>query len=133
MKTFLSPVKSWLLLPAVLLTFTFSLNSCEEEKEFMFELDDLLDTHWGIPQIIEPGQGPVNMDAPTIFHADGHVTIGPSTTDFWSIRGERNLLLEVAGEIWFIIDLTPDRLYVEKTSHPGGTFIVKCLYEPTKK
>lgn len=133
MQKTISSHKTWLFLPAFLLAFIIFLSSCGDEKEFMFDLDDLLETQWGIPQIIEPGQGPINMDAPTIFHADGHVTIGPSTTDFWSVRGERSLLLEVSGETWFIIDLSPDRLYVEKTSHPGGTFIVKCLYEPMKK
>ncbi|TVQ18538.1 MAG: hypothetical protein EA361_01310 [Bacteroidetes bacterium] len=128
-----TPFTLRLLLPVILLGFILMISGCGKEKEFMFDLDDLLETPWGIPQIIEPGQGPINMDAPTIFHPDGHVTIGPATTDFWSVRGERSLLLEVSGEIWFIIDLSPNRLYVEKTTHPGGTFIVKCLYEPMKK
>lgn len=108
------------------------LPSCDKEEEFMFNLDHLQETPWGIPQIIEPGQGDIDLEAPTIFYPDGLVTIGPARNDFWSIRGSRTIILEQARESWFIIDLTSERLYVEKTSFEG-VFLVKCLYEPMKK
>ncbi len=108
------------------------LASCDKEEEFMFELDHLLETPWGIPQIIEPGQGDIDLEAPTIFYPDGLVTIGPARTDFWSLRGSRTIILDHARESWFIIDLTPERLYVEKSSLEG-VFLVKCFYEPMFK
>lgn len=105
---------------------------CSDE-EFDFDINHLVDTPWGIPQIIEPGMGHINLDAPTIFNIEGFVLIGSSRTDYWTIRGDRNIFLEQAKENWFIIDLSPERLYVEKTSYPDGSFIAKCLYEPLKK
>ena len=96
----------------------------------MFDMEHLIDTQWGIPMVIEPGNLPFDLDAPTIFTADGLVQIGPSRSDFWSRRGDRRIFLEMAQQIWYIIDLTEDRLYVEKVSHPEGVFIVKCIYEP---
>lgn len=96
----------------------------------MYNLDDLLDTRWGIPQIVEAGMEPIDLDAPTVFTADGLVTIGGARNDFWYTRGERFIILEEAKEQWFIIDLSAERLYVEKTRHPEGTFLVKCIYEP---
>lgn len=107
-------------------------NTSCKEKEFIFDLDNLLLTAWGIPQIVEAGMEPIDLDAPTIFTADGLVTIGGARNDFWYTRGERTIILEQAKEQWFIIDLSSDRLYVEKTRHPEGTFMVKCLYEPIK-
>lgn len=104
--------------------------SCNKEVEFAFDVNDLTDTPWGIPQIVEPGMGDIDLSAPTIFYSDGHMTIGPDKIDFWSIRDSRTLLIEEAGELWFVIRLNPDTLYVEKTKFPGGTFIVKCMYFP---
>jgi hypothetical protein len=107
--------------------------SCEKDVEFEFNKEDLIDTQWGIPQIIEPGMVDIDLSAPTIFYEDGHMTIGPDKIDFWSIRDSRTLFIEQASELWFIIKLTPDTLYVEKTMYPGGTFIVKCIYYPMDK
>lgn len=106
------------------------LTSCETDQDFVFDTKDLVNTQWGIPQIIEPGDGPFDLSAPTIFHEDGTVSIGTARNDLWSLRGERSIFLEQSRENWFIIELTPDRFYVEKTSYPDGQFIVKCIYEP---
>lgn len=122
-------LKKHILLFCVLLIVGLVNTSCDE-KEFIYDLDDLLNTQWGIPQIVEAGMEPIDLDAPTVFTADGLVTIGGARNDFWYTRGERFIILEEAREQWFIIDLSPDRLYVEKTRHPEGTFLVKCLYEP---
>ncbi|MBS4013989.1 MAG: hypothetical protein KGZ97_09590 [Bacteroidetes bacterium] len=108
----------------------FYFYSCNKEVEFAFDKNDLIDTPWGIPQIIEPGMGDIDLSAPTIFYSDGHMTIGSDYIDFWSIRDSRTILIEQAGELWFVIRLNPDTLYVEKTKYPGGTFIVKCMYFP---
>ncbi len=115
---------------AVLFLLSLAFTSCDKEHEFAFELDDLLDTPWGIPQVVEPGMGDMNLDAPTIFYADGHMQIGPGRYDFWSMRDSRSLLVEQAQEIWFIIDLTSQRLYVEKTRQTDGMFLGKFMYYP---
>lgn len=114
----------------VLLFLCIVMAGCKDDEEFMFDINHLTDTKWGIPMVIEPGNLPFDLDAPTIFTMDGLVQIGPSRTDFWSKRGSRGIFLEQAREIWFIIDLSEDRLYVEKITHPEGNFIVKCIYEP---
>jgi hypothetical protein len=109
------------------------ISGCSKDDEFMFDINHLTNTPWGIPQIIEPGMGHIDMDAPTIFDPSGFVTIGNSRNDLWTVRGKRSIFIEQARETWFIIRLTADQLYVEKTSFPDGTFIVKCIYEPLKK
>jgi hypothetical protein len=118
--------------PLLMLIISLAFFGCGDE-EFSYDINHLVDTHWGIPQIIEPGIGHIDLDAPTIFNIEGYVLIGTSRTDYWTIRGDRSIFLEQAKENWFIIDLSPERLYVEKTSYPDGSFIAKCLYEPLKK
>jgi hypothetical protein len=118
---------------SLLFLLFWSFVACKNEEEFRFNIDDLTHTAWGIPQIVEAGMEEINLDAPTIFDPSGFVTIGNSRTDFWRIRGNRTIFLEQAQENWFIISLNPQRLYVEKTTFPGGTFIVKCIYEPLDK
>jgi len=116
-----------------LFPFLFSalivLTGCEDE-DFMFNADHLINTRWGVPMIIDAGPEYIALGAPTVFRADGIVTIGTTRTDFWSLRGKRTIVLEQAGELWFIIDLSPHRLYVEKSRQIDGTFLAKCLYEP---
>lgn len=114
---------------SIILLLTVFLSSCDKDEEFKFELDDLLETQWGIPQIVEPGTVDFIVDAPTIFYGDGHMRIGHHT-DFWTLRDSRSLFIQEASQVWFIIELKPERLYVEKSSYPDGAFIVKCFYEP---
>lgn len=113
----------------ILISFILITGGCNDE-EFMFDIDNLTGTTWGVPMIIDGGAEFVDLSSPTIFRADGIAIFGTSRTDFWSIKGKRTLLLEQAGELWFIIDLSPQRLYVEKTKQANGAFIAKCLYEP---
>ena len=113
----------------LLLATLLLLHACKE-KDFMFALDDLLETQWGIPQIIEPGMTDPVLDAPTIFYGDGVVSFGPNRYDYWQVRGERSIFIEQAKENWFIIKLNPDTLYVEKTRQPDGTFLGKFMYNP---
>ncbi len=103
---------------------------CDNKEDFIFDVDLLVSTPWGIPQVVEPGAGNIDLDAPTIFYEEGYVEIGPSKTDFWSLRNDRTIFLEQAQETWFVIDLSEERLYVEKNSFPDGNFIVKCIYYP---
>jgi hypothetical protein len=115
----------------ILLMFTLAaLCRCDNKEDFIFDVDLLVSKPWGIPQVIEPGTGSIDLDAPTIFYEEGYVEIGPAKTDFWSLRSDRTIFLEQAQETWFIIDLSEERLYVEKNSFPDGTFIVKCIYYP---
>ena len=106
--------------------------SCEDDPEFAFEIDDLTNTQWGIPQMIRPPQdmSVPDLDAPTIFYPEGYVTIGPARTDFWTIRSSRSILLEQSGEIWFFIDLTPIKMHVEKTKQNDGTLLGEYVYYP---
>lgn len=108
--------------------------SCEKDVEFAFELDDLLDTQWGIPQIIELGPGVIDYDlsAPTVFYADGTMSMG-GNFDFWNLRSSRNILIEQARELWFVIDLKPNQLMVEKSRYPTGEFLLRCVYYPMEK
>jgi hypothetical protein len=115
-----------------LLFIITALSACKDE-DFMFDINHLTGTAWGIPQIVEAGSVHIDLDAPVIFDPNGFVTIGNARTDIWTIRGKRTIILEEARENWFIISLSPDRLYVEKTAFPDGTFIVKCIYEPLIK
>jgi len=112
--------------------FVLVFQSCEDDPEFQFNLDDLLLTHWGVPQMIRPPQDMTmpDLDAPTIFYPEGYVTIGPARTDFWSLRSSRSIFLEQSKEIWFIIDLTPTKLQVEKTRQNDGAFLGEYVYYP---
>lgn len=113
---------------AIILVF----QSCDDDPEFQFNLDDLLLTHWGVPQMIRPPQDMTmpDLDAPTIFYPEGYVTIGPARTDFWSLRSSRSIFLEQSKEIWFIIDLTPTKLQVEKTRQNDGALLGEYVYYP---
>lgn len=113
---------------AILMAF----QSCEDDPEFHFNLDDLLLTHWGVPQMIRPPQDMTmpDLDAPTIFYPEGYVTIGPARTDFWSIRSSRSIFLERSKEIWLIINLTPTKLQVEKTRQNDGALLGEYVYYP---
>jgi len=120
-------------LKVVILVFgLFSLISCEKEVKFAFELDHLLNTRWGIPQIIEQGPGVTDIDfsAPTVFYADGTMSIGGSNFDLWSLRSSRTILLEQRQELWLIISLSPTQLMVEKSRFPTGQFLLRCVYHP---
>lgn len=115
----------------VFLLFLFLLTGCQDEKDFLFEIEDLYN-QWGIPQVIEPGFGNIELEAPTIFYPEGLVEIGPSRIDYWSVMSERTIFMEQSRETWFIINLSPDTLYVERNAYPDGTFIVKCIYFPAE-
>jgi hypothetical protein len=103
---------------------------CSKEEEFMFKIDDLVGTQWGIPQVVEPGMEFIEVVAPTVFEANGVVSFGNTRYDFWYFRDKRTIVIDQTREIWFVIDLKPDRLYVEITRHPEGTFLGKFIYEP---
>ncbi|TVQ91835.1 MAG: hypothetical protein EA393_04295 [Bacteroidetes bacterium] len=115
-----------------LLALTLVFQSCEDDPEFHFDINDLLLTQWGVPQMLRPPQdmSMPDMDAPTIFYPEGYVTIGPARTDFWSLRSSRTIFLEQSREIWFIIDLTSARLQVEKTRQTDGALLGEYLYFP---
>ena len=116
----------------IFLAFFMVFQSCEDDPEFHFELDDLLITQWGVPQMIRPPQDMTmpDLDAPTIFYPEGYVTIGPARTDFWSIRSSRSIFLEQSKEIWLIIDLTPTKLQVEKNRQTDGALLGEYIYYP---
>ena len=105
--------------------------ACSKDKEFEFDLDHLTDTPWGIPQIIEMGPNVIDYDlsAPTIFYEDGTMAVG-ANFDFWSVRDSRTIFIEQAQELWFVIDLSPEQLLVEKSRFPDGSFLMRSMYYP---
>lgn len=116
----------------LLLAFLIAFLSCDKEEEFEFNIDDLVMTSWGIPQMIRPPQdmSQPDLSAPTIFYPEGYVTIGPDRTDFWSVRGSRTIMLEEARELWFFLNLEPDKMHVEKTRQTDGALLGEFIYYP---
>ncbi len=108
------------------------LASCNDDEQFIFDKDDLIDTKWGIPHIIEkaPGIGEYDKSAPTIFYDDGTMQKGDTRWDFWRVRNSQSLHIEKMAEIWFVIELKADKLHVEKSKYPSGEFILTCIYYP---
>ncbi len=117
-------------LKLIIITILFFFTSCEDDVKFKFDLDDLTGTKWGVPDIIElaPDVTEYDLSAPTIFYEDGNMTIGDSRYDFWRIRNSQSLHIERIAEIWLIIELTPDKLHVEKSKYPSGKFLLRCVY-----
>jgi len=117
-------------LKLTLILLLLILISCEDDVEFKYDIDDLIDTRWGVPHIEEvaPNVTDYDQSAPTIFYDDGTMIIGDSRYDFWRIRNSHSLHIEKMGEIWFIRELTPNKLHVEKSTYPAGNFILRCIY-----
>ena len=115
-----------------MLALSLVFQSCEDDPEFHFDIDDLLLTQWGVPQMVRPPQDMSlpDLDAPTIFYPEGYVTIGPARTDFWSLRSSRTIFLEQSREIWFIIALSSNRFHVEKTRQTDGALLGEFVYHP---
>lgn len=101
--------------------------ACEKDKDFAWDMDLLIGTQWGIPQVTE---GSYSMAAPTIFYEDGTVTFGGSITDLWEVRDSRSLYIQRRAEIWQVIQLTESRLVVDILEYPQGNFKASCTYEP---
>ncbi|MFO8068097.1 MAG: hypothetical protein R6U11_11000 [Bacteroidales bacterium] len=114
----------------LIILFSCCFASCEKEVEFHFDLDDLIGTKWGVPDIIELAPDVINYDlsAPTVFYEDGHMTIGDSRTDFWTLRDSQSIHIEQMAEIWFVTELTSQKLHVEKSKYPSGKFLLSCIY-----
>lgn len=109
-----------------------SLASCKESPDFEFNIDYLTGTIWGVPDIIDvnPELTNYNLSAPTVFYKDGKVSIGPDINDFWSKKDSRQIFIQNISEIWFLIELTPETLYVEKSKYPSGDYMMRCIYRP---
>jgi len=122
-----SPQKLIILLGLLIMTV-----SCEKEVEFAFEIDHLTDTRWGIPQINmhDPALYEFDLSYPTIFNADGTMSVGGRTFNDWSIHSSRSLHLLQSRELWHIIALNPERLRVVKSRFPTGEFLAECVYHP---
>ncbi len=103
--------------------------SCEKDEEFAYNIDDLIGTEWGLPQV-EEGSVEYIEAAPTVFHEDGRVTFGGLDYDFWEVKTSRSILLRQRSQVWQILDLTEDKLYVEKLNYTNGKFLVRCIYYP---
>jgi|SRR6056297_391422 len=109
--------------------------SCEKDKDFKYDLDKLIGTRWGIPQVEEvaPGVGNYDQSAPTVFYEDGRVSFGDSRFDTWEVYGSKSLHIFDKKQIWQVISLSENELHVEKLSYPNGNFILRCKYYPMTK
>jgi hypothetical protein len=114
----------------IAVVMVLSLVSCEQEKEFAYNIDYLIDNRWGIPRIQEGGSG-FDKSHPVVFHKDGHVTFG-GRTDFWQVRGSRSLLIQERSQIWQVLELTENKFHVEVLKHPNGKFIANVIYYPAE-
>ena len=108
--------------------------SCEQEKDFAYDINLLTGTEWGLPQVQEtgPAGGSFNRSSPNIFYEDGRVQLG-SRTDFWRIRDSRSLLIEQRQQIWQVLNLTENELRVEVLKYPNGEFMVNVIFKPLQE
>src|SRR6056297_767685 len=116
----------------VLFLFMMLIISCEKDKDFKYDMNDLIDTEWGVPEIEELAPGVVEYDksAPTIFYENGQVQFGNSRFDSWEVYDSESLHIFDKQQIWQVIKLTDNELHVEKLKYPGGSFILRCKYYP---
>ena len=103
------------------------ISSCEKNKDFAYDIDLLIGTKWGVPQVNE---GSYDLAAPTVFKEDGTVTFGGTRTDTWDVRDSHSLFIQRRSEIWQVISLTETQMAVDILSYPHGKFKASCVYEP---
>jgi len=113
----------------ILVTFVAFVVSCENDKDFAYDLDLLIGTKWGVPQVSE---GSYDLAAPTVFKEDGTVTFGGTRTDTWDVRDSHSLFIQRRSEIWQVISLTETQMAVDILSYPHGKFKASCVYEPVE-
>jgi len=114
---------------SVLLLLTFV--TCEKEEEFKYDLNLLTGKEWDMPQIQEtgPSGGDFIQGSPTVFYEDGRVTFA-GKTDFWQVSDSRSLLIQERQQIWQVLELTENKLYVEVLKYPNGEFLVRAIFYP---
>ena len=114
-----------------LFIFALTFNGCENEKHFKYDLDLLTDTTWGVPEIQETGPSEENFNqvAPTKFYENGRVTFA-GRADYWQVKDSRSLLIQERQQIWQILELTEEKLYVEVLKYPNGEFLVRAIFYP---
>jgi hypothetical protein len=119
---------------AIIISFILYLFSCKEEANFKYNIDNLVEVYWGIPNIIDinPGIRTPEITSPTVFHKNGLVEIGSSETYYWRIYNSRSIIIDNKSEIWQILKLTTDTLHVSISQYPTNDFIMECIYTPVK-
>jgi hypothetical protein len=123
-------MKKVLLLFSIIIIITHI--SCEKDEDFAYDINNLIGTEWGYPEI-EEGSADYIEPTPTVFHEDGRVTFGGTINDFWQIKDSRSILIQQRSEIWHIMQLTENKMYVEKLRYPNGKFLVRCTYYPVQE
>jgi hypothetical protein len=117
-------IKKFLILFLAVIPFLFA---CEQDKDFAYDMDLLVGTEWGTPQV---NQGSYSLAAPTVFEEDGTVTFGGTHQDTWDVRDSRSLFIQRRSEIWQVLTLTETRLEVDILKYPDGQFKASCVYRP---
>lgn len=106
--------------------------SCEEEnKSFAYDLAILKNTKWTNPKVEEADvdHQQINLSSPVIFHDDGIAEIGSQKDDYWEVYDEKSILLHNRSQLWRFLELTPDKMRVEKYTFPETRFTVRMVYE----
>lgn len=104
-------------------------NSCEKDEDFAYDIDVLTDVQWGMPEA-EQGSLAHMEPTPVIFEKNGRVTFGSAGYYFWEVQSSRALYISEREQIWEIMDLSEERLYVEILEYPGGKFLARGVYYP---
>jgi hypothetical protein len=117
-------IRKCLILFLVVIPFLFS---CEQDEDFAYDMDLLVGTEWGVPQV---NQGSYSLPAPTVFKEDGTVTFGGTHQDTWDVRDSRSLFIQRRSEIWQVLTLTETRLEVDILKYPDGEFKASCVFRP---
>lgn len=113
----------------IIITIGFSV-SCEKDKDFAYDIDLLIGTKWGTPQV---DRGAYDLSAPTVFKEDGTVTFGNTRTDTWDVRDSHSLFIQRRSEIWQVLRLTETTLEVDILKYPEGDFKANCVYRPIEE
>ena len=117
-------IKKFFILFLAVIPFFFS---CEQDKDFAYDMDLLVGTEWGTPQV---NQGSYSLAAPTVFKKDGTVTFGGTQQDTWDVRDSRSLFIQRRSEIWQVLTLTETKLAVDILKYPDGEFKASCVFRP---
>jgi hypothetical protein len=117
-------IRKCLILFCAVIPFLFS---CEQDKDFAYDIDLLVGTEWGVPQVSD---GSYSLSAPTVFKKDGTVNFGGTQTDNWDVRDSRSLFIQRRSEIWQVWTLTETKLGVDILKYPEGEFKASCVYRP---
>ncbi len=115
-------------MPLVLVLLVIVLCSCDKDEDFAYDINDLTGVKWGMPEVQEGSLSHLEP-TPVTFEDNGRVIFG-NDYYFWEIQSSRALYIGEREQIWEIMDLSEERLYVEILKYPNGEFLARGIYYP---